>query len=98
LTLVALVTLPDFHLITGSRWVACLAVPFLVGCIQVPPIRVIYSPQPRQRWEYACVKPGVSEDITSEANKYGQEGWELAAADGTVWCFKRPVDPPVRVP
>jgi hypothetical protein len=37
------------------------------------------------------------EEVTSEADKYGREGWELAAADGTIWCFKRPVDP-VRLP
>jgi hypothetical protein len=78
--------------------VPLLAVLFLAGCLQVPPIRVIYSPQPRQRWEYACVKPGGPEGITtSEADDYGREGWELAAADGAVWCFKRPVDPPVRL-
>ena len=74
------------------------AVTFLAGCLpQPPPFRVIYSPQPRQRWEYACMKPysstGGPESMTSEANKYGRDGWELAATDGATWCFKRPVDP-----
>jgi len=79
-------------------WPVVLTLTFLAGCIQPPPIRIIYSPQPRQRWEYACIKPGALDDVTLEANKYGREGWELAAADGTVWCFKRPIDPPVRLP
>jgi hypothetical protein len=72
-----------------------LAATFLTGCLQAPPIRVIHTPQPWQRWEYACMKPynatGGSADVTSEANKYGAEGWELAASDGTIWCFKRPI-------
>lgn len=77
-----------------TEWLLALAVTLLAGC-QLGTIRVIHTPQPWQRWEYACMKPnnatGGPADITSEANKYGSEGWELAASDGTVWCFKRPV-------
>ena len=78
--------------------ILALAAPVLAGCIQPPPIRIIYSPQPRQRWEYTCGRPGGLEEVASTANNYGREGWEMAAADGTIWCFKRPMDPPVRVP
>jgi hypothetical protein len=75
--------------------VLALGAAFLVGCIQPPVIRVIHAPQPWQRWEYACMKParvtGGPEEVAVEANKYGHDGWELAASDGTNWCFKRPI-------
>jgi hypothetical protein len=81
------------HEIRPERLLA-LAVAFLAGCIQAPPIRVIHTPQPWERWQYACMKPDKDagpEDVAAKANLYGREGWGLAASDGTLWCFKRPV-------
>jgi hypothetical protein len=72
-----------------------LAAVFVGGCMPPTSIRIIHSPQPWERWEYACMKPasaaGAAADLASEANRYGADGWELAASDGGVWCFKRPV-------
>jgi hypothetical protein len=86
---------------TKTERVLLLAVAFLAGCeaerlanVAVPPA---YAGVPIQRWEYACTKPynftGVGPgDVASEANKYGQQGWELSASDsGGIWCFKRPL-------
>jgi hypothetical protein len=77
---------------------------FFAGCAAqqvasryaVPPAR---ADEPAHRWEYACQR--ADEDITKMANKFGAEGWEMAAAAGAgsgnglaqhetmVWCFKR---------
>jgi hypothetical protein len=82
---------------------------FFAGCAAqqvaahyvVPPARAD-APAPRQQWQYLCWRG--SEDITMNANKYGQDGWEMVAAAGSgsgqglaqhetmVWCFKRPVE------
>jgi hypothetical protein len=72
-----------------------LAVTVLTGCIQPSPIHVTVIPPPREQWQYACMAahiPGDGpEDVASKANMYGRDGWELAASDGAVWCFKRAV-------
>jgi hypothetical protein len=72
-----------------------LAAAFLAGCFQAPAVRVIQTPPPWQRWQYACMKPNKDaaepEDVAAKANLYGREGWELAGSDGAVWCFKRTV-------
>jgi hypothetical protein len=80
---------------------------FFAGCAAeqvasryvVPPARA--DAPARQQWQYLCWRG--SDDITLNANKYGQEGWEMVAAAGAgsgqglaqhetmVWCFKRPV-------
>jgi hypothetical protein len=83
-----------------------LLVVFFAGCaaerlLVVPPARADTNPQ---RWEYACAKQDGSfdpqDDVKRIANKFGQQGWELAAATSTniggsttttLWCFKRPL-------
>ena len=68
-------------------------VAFLAGCVLhqsfvVPPARAETNPP---RWEYACVE--ATEQITMASNRFGAEGWEMAAAAGPgwgIWCFKRP--------
>jgi hypothetical protein len=79
---------------------------FFAGCATsevvarnwVPPARAGTRPQ---RWEYACQR--ATEDITRQANEFGDQGWEMVAAAGAgwgnaldsnhtmVWCFKRPL-------
>jgi hypothetical protein len=55
-----------------------------------------------QRWEYRCLR--ANDNVGAESNRYGAEGWELAAAAGAgwgsgllsehemIWCFKRPLE------
>jgi hypothetical protein len=77
---------------------------FLLGCgasgvasrYVVP---VAHADVPPHRWEYHCIR--ANEDVSTLANQYGQQGWEMAAATtgsppgtfGTtmIWCFKRPL-------
>jgi hypothetical protein len=47
-----------------------------------------HAEEPVRRWEYACKR--ADDDITNMANQFGAEGWELTAAWGRIWCFKRP--------
>jgi hypothetical protein len=82
-----------------------LVVAFLIGCVAhevvavaVPPARA--GPAPA-RWDHVCVQAAAN--ITPTLQRYGEEGWELAAAAGygwgpglfservMVWCFKRPL-------
>jgi hypothetical protein len=82
-----------------------LVVAFLAGCVvhqalgdAVPKARAGTAPA---RWEYVCVN--VTEHVSETMNKFGAEGWELAAASGLawgsglfkerdmIWCFKRPL-------
>ncbi|HMG58011.1 MAG TPA: hypothetical protein VK601_31135 [Kofleriaceae bacterium] len=82
-----------------------LVVAFLAGCVlqqtlgvAVPAARAGTAPA---RWEYACVN--VAERVSETMNKFGAQGWELAAASGLawgsglfkerdmIWCFKRPL-------
>jgi hypothetical protein len=86
-----------------AKKVALLLGVFFIGCaaehfIVVPPARAGTTPQ---RWEYACER--ANDDVTKMANRYGIQGWELAAAAGEawggamahdetmIWCFKRPL-------
>jgi hypothetical protein len=82
-----------------SQSVAVLLLGIIVGCAAE---RVLVVPQARagtapQRWEYACVEAIGGDDVTKMANKFGPQGWELAAAIGAArsseptWCFKRPL-------
>ena len=76
-------------------------VAFLAGCVlhqsfAVPPARAGSNPA---RWEYACFE--AIEHLTTTANRFGAEGWEMVAAAGVatgsgllseekmIWCFKR---------
>jgi hypothetical protein len=70
-------------------------VAFVFGCVTealvVPPVRAGTNPT---RWEYHCIaETGLSstETVREDFNKLGREGWELAAADSTRFCFKRPL-------
>jgi len=83
-----------------------LVVAFLAGCVvhqalgvAVPAARAGTAPT---RWEYSCANVAVH--ITETMNRFGVEGWELAAAAGfgwsqgfgsthetMIWCFKRPL-------
>jgi hypothetical protein len=76
--------------------VALFLVVFFLGCaaerLVVPPAR---AGAPSTRWEYVCRTERGDEDVTTMANEFGAQGWELTAA-GTkayeaTWCFKRPL-------
>jgi hypothetical protein len=84
-----------------SNSAAVLFLGIIVGCaaervLVVPPARAGTAPQ---RWEYSCIN--ANDGVTQQANQFGQQGWELAAAAGgpntwnglpsTIWCFKRPL-------
>ena len=53
----------------------------------------------RTKWEYRCIDLGVTDirDFQDDANKLGEEGWEMVGGAGTannfhttqLWCFKR---------
>jgi hypothetical protein len=86
---------------TKTERLLALAVAFLAGCAVRLAVPVAHAGQPVQRWEYACTEPhNISgrwgaDDVTSNANKFGAQGWEMAAYGGVggadIWCFKRPV-------
>ena len=66
---------------------------FVFGCVTealvVPPVRAGTNPQ---RWEYKYVRESVSVEAAEQmSNRMGAQGWELASADGTIFCFKRPL-------
>jgi hypothetical protein len=70
-------------------------VAFVFGCVTealvVPPVHA--NPN-AARWEYHCItETGYSgtETMQEDFNKLGREGWELAAAEGARFCFKRPL-------
>jgi hypothetical protein len=54
----------------------------------VPSARTGTSPP---RWEYFCDSARTVESATDKLNAAGAQGWELAGAAGTVFCFKRPL-------
>jgi hypothetical protein len=69
---------------------------FFLGCaaehlLVVPPARAGTSPT---RWEYAC-KIWDYDGVTTKANLFGAEGWELVTVAALpyqeTWCFKRPL-------
>jgi hypothetical protein len=86
---------------TKTERVLAFVVVFLAGCVAAPlVVPSAHAGQPVQRWEYACVEPHnvtgtwSAGDVASDATKYGQQGWELAASGGRgndIWCFKRPL-------
>lgn len=72
-----------------------LVVAFLAGCVVHDVVRVTPPARagvPVQRWEYHCDHISSSvEDLDSESDNVGAQGWEMAAATGAVVCFKRPL-------
>ena len=82
--------------------IGVLALAFVAGCaaqlagqLVVPAARAGTNPT---RWEYMCIDgPGsTGNPLTTDMDKLGAQGWELAAgvgrgAEGAVpaWCFKR---------
>ena len=84
-----------------SRFVLPLALGFVAGCLVVD----VYVPRAnaqasagRARWEYRCVSEGdytSLEDVVTQLNKVGAEGWELVATGNRTsttshFCLKRP--------
>jgi hypothetical protein len=54
--------------------------------------------QDQKPYNLTGIGPG---DVSTEANKYGQQGWELATGggdNGSIWCFKRPLGAGAPVP
>ena len=75
-----------------AKIAAVLVAVFAAGCVAahviVPPARAGTAPQ---RWEYACHTLHDESGLEDTANKYGVQGWEMSAAVGSLWCFKRPL-------
>jgi hypothetical protein len=75
---------------TQAKTALVLVVVFFAGCaasrLIVRPARAGTSPQ---RWEYACSTVHNESGLEDTANKYGVQGWEMSAAVGSLWCFKR---------
>jgi hypothetical protein len=89
---------------TKTERVLLLLVAFLAGCEASHLARTGFNvPEanaqvPAQRFQYYCLR--ATDNITDQANKLGQQGWELVAAAGSgsgmgfsqsetmVWCFK----------
>lgn len=72
-----------------------LIIAFLLGCaasrlagdFTVPPAR---AGTDTTKWEYTCFKaPRSTSDIEKRSDKLGAEGWEMAAGNRMVYCFKR---------
>lgn len=71
-----------------------LVVAFLAGCVVHDVVRVAPPARagvPVQRWEYHCDSFSSVEEMDSDSDKVGAQGWEMAAATGAVICFKRPL-------
>ena len=70
---------------------------FLVGCavggaasrFAVPPASAQQAAS-GTRLEYFCFDETLAPSVMHKANPAGAQGWELVAAAGTTWCFKRP--------
>jgi hypothetical protein len=87
---------------TKTERALAFVVVFLAGCEaqRLAAVPTAYASEPGQRWEYACMDTsgGLSkwsaEDLATQANKFGREGWELVGAgsqNSDNWCFKRPL-------
>lgn len=47
------------------------------------------------RWEYTCANSPHTDELTSWANQFGAQGWELVTVEShdhgsDPYCFKRP--------
>jgi hypothetical protein len=78
-----------------------VAAVFLVGCAvggvssQVVVPKASAQQQGLTKWEYTCADSPPTEELTSWANKFGAQGWEMVTAeshdnDPDPYCFKRP--------
>lgn len=54
-----------------------------------------HSPPKQSQWQYQCFEATGVAQVTEQANKMGEQGWELVTSAGTtgstLWCFKRPL-------
>ena len=54
----------------------------------------------KSQWQYQCFEADDVAKVTAQANKMGEQGWELVTSAGrkssTLWCFKRPLWKPTK--
>lgn len=76
---------------------------FVLGCATGGATSRVVTParaQPsasHERYHYVCFKEANTQNVQSQANQLGKDGWELVASalSGTssfadpIWCFKR---------
>jgi hypothetical protein len=79
-----------------------IAAVFLVGCavgggasqLLVPKASAQQAAQ-LTKWEYTCANSPHTDELTSWANQFGAQGWEMVTTeshdnDADPYCFKRP--------
>jgi hypothetical protein len=76
--------------------IVAMALAFAVGCLTagyVPQadMPIARAAEDTPTWAYKCITDAGGDGFVKEANAIGAEGWEMVAAQGTLWCFKRPV-------
>ncbi|MBX3246042.1 MAG: hypothetical protein KF901_02540 [Myxococcales bacterium] len=70
-----------------------ISLAFILGCVSAPLIVARLSaqnPPHTPRWEYSCDSVRTIGSMRALLARVGPEGWELAAVDGALFCFKRP--------
>lgn len=84
-----------------------LAGAFILGCVSAPLMGPAVVPRAQAEsytpvdgsthgWGYRCVTNVRRDTFESQANDFGQSGWELVGSapdiqDMQFWCFKRPL-------
>lgn len=72
---------------------------FAAGMVFATVVPVAAQPAPAKdhveaaavKWEYTCWRPRGNDDVVAALNGLGKQGWELSTADGSLYCFKRPL-------
>jgi len=70
-----------------------ISLAFILGCVSAPlivPRLSAQNPPNTPRWENYCDTAGTRGSMRELLARTGPEGWELAAVDGALFCFKRP--------
>jgi hypothetical protein len=68
------------------------------GALATGRVRAQGAPAPAARWEQDCAEARGVEEIRALVRARGEAGWELAAFDAGILCFKRPMPPPTASP
>ena len=69
---------------------------FVIGCgASIIAQDYVFAPavaQDLKRWDYNCFPSNYKlEEFTENLKVYGEDGWEIAYANESILCFKRPM-------